>query len=387
MLILASLIILFGFFFAWKEKENNGEKACHNTFLSPNNLLFHPTFSLLWFLWPAVVPEPWSWAAPENHLAQCSPLRWVGAPTLRWPSTLWCQLLCSVTWTLDTKVSRTCVYAVWDETVSYTYTMTVHELTISRFIEGKRWQTAGSCKLSCIWDGKSCAFCSLACSWPAGNLFQSLYLCSPPHSIRPAHFRLRHSQHQDTANITTCSWRTCGTAEPIPRASRRHTRPHSGVQSKQQNLAYTCKQPGQAPWLAHFWHLFISLFVLFPWTRLLFSSIFLQMPKSAHSTQLFSKTFLVSAKRLTVFSVYLRRRCQPLAAEIQCRDETPAFQRSAMRKHWNPRAPPSPLAREEVVFSCPRWADTSWHPRGFVGGKPGCMMWTGPWFRHSELTT
>lgn len=106
-------------------------------------------------------------------------------------------------------------------------------------------------------------------------------------------------------------------------------------------------------------------------------SNFLHMSSSAHSTSLISKTFLGSAERLTSFSKCLRRTWQ------QSGDETLWSQRSAMRKHWDPRARLSPLVWDQAVFSHLSWAET-WHPRGFVWGKSR-VMWPGPWFGRAGL--
>lgn len=129
------------------------------------------------------------------------------------------------------------------------YTYTYHdsscalELTVRRFIDGKRRQTAASCKQSHIWDRKAL----LSAPWPVTALQGISSVFAPPLavSLHPScTFGMQHSRHQDTAGVTAGSWRTGGTAEPISRASHRHTGPHSGVQSKQQNHASPHKQPG-----------------------------------------------------------------------------------------------------------------------------------------------
>lgn len=141
--------------------------------------------------WTIVLSSPRdTWVSTVDPPGPAQPPLMGGCTYLRcyrWSSTVWCQLLCSVRQTWDTQVSKTCVCAVWHITASYVYThhdsSCALELTVSRFIVSKRWQTAGSCKQSCIWDGKTL----FSAPWPVAALQGILSsLCTSAHQPTPS---------------------------------------------------------------------------------------------------------------------------------------------------------------------------------------------------------
>lgn len=78
-------------------------------------------------------------------------------------------------------------FMLTDITVSYTYTYhdssSALELTVLGFMEGKKRQTAGSCKLSSIWDRKAL----LSAPWPVAALQRiSSSLCTSAHHLTPS---------------------------------------------------------------------------------------------------------------------------------------------------------------------------------------------------------